>query len=177
MNDIAPIVTGTSPLFVSVIVCAVLLAPAAVVGKVNVAGLKLTDGIAAEPDRATVAEPPLLALFGIVSVAVSLPAVAESKLTEAVHVAPTASVAPQVVVSANALALLPEIAICPSVSDIVPVFDKVTTSDVLATPVADRGKLSELGLTDSCARVAVPDSATVAVPFVVESVAIESVAL
>jgi len=172
-----PSVTGTVPVLLSVTVCGVLADPAVISGKLSELALRLTVGTAAEPVNATVAEPPVLALFAIDSVAVSVAVVVEAKLTVTVQVAETASDAPQVVVSLKALAYAPLIAMLPSVTGTVPELVSVRICGVLPEPATISGKLSELALCVSCVRVATPVSATVTVPLVVESVEIVSVAL
>jgi hypothetical protein len=67
-NDIAPSVTGTVPLLVSVTDCGVLVDPAAVSGNVSEEALRLIVGTATEPLNTTEADG-VLELLAIVSVA------------------------------------------------------------------------------------------------------------
>jgi hypothetical protein len=159
---IAPSVVETVPLLVSVTICGVLVEPETISGKVSEVALWLIVGTAADPVSATVAEPPVLALFAIVSVAVSVAVVAEAKFIVTAQLPETASDEPQVfVVMLKALGLLPPIAMLPSVTGTVPLLVSVTTCGVLAEPATISGKLSETELRFSTGALVEPERATV----------------
>ena len=98
--DIELSVTAPEPLFVTVTSCAALVAPNTVLGNVRVVGDSVIDRVAAAapvPVSVTFWGEPV-ALSAMLSVAVNVPVVTGLKLTETVHDAPAARVAPQVVV-------------------------------------------------------------------------------
>jgi hypothetical protein len=162
LSVMAPSVVGTEPLLVSVTICGVLPEPETISGKVSEVALWLIVGTAADPVSATVAEPPVLALFAIVSVAVSVAVVAEAKFIVTAQLPETASDEPQVfVVMLKALGLLPPIAMLPSVTGTVPLLVSVTTCGVLAEPATISGKLSETELRFSTGALVEPERATV----------------
>lgn len=112
------------------------------------------------PVRATVCGLPG-ALSATLSEADAAEVAAGEKVTEIVQLPPAATVAPQLLVSANWVGLVPVKLMPVMLSAPLPLLLSVTAVAELVVPTGTLPKLTLLGLKPTPATVAVPDSATV----------------
>lgn len=140
-------VSGEPPVFLSVTTLAVLVDPTLVLWNVRVVGVKATVGGGTVPVRVMDCGD-AAALSATFNVAVRVPPVSGLKRSERVQVAPTATVAPQVVVVVNEEASVPVIVIPPLLMVNVepPVFFSVTTLATLVDPTFVLGNVTFAGV-------------------------------
>lgn len=123
-------VTGPEPVFVTVTVCGGLVVSGRTVPNERDVGETVTLGAVPVPDRLTFCGlPPALSV--IASVELLLPVAVGVKVTLMVHLAPAVSELPQLLVSAKSPLLPPVIAIPLIVTELPPVFERVTALDEL----------------------------------------------
>jgi len=153
-------VSPTSPLFVSVTVCAALAVPSAVAAKLRLPGA--SPSVAAScpaPLNAAVCVP---ALSVTVNVPVRVPLAVGAKAIATVHPTPLPSIAPHVfavIVKSPVTAIVPSVAVTP------PVFDTVINCVALVAPTVVAKYVTEIGFnTIAAAATPVPLSPAVACP-------------
>ena len=138
-------VSEALPVFVRVRVWDALDAPTSVAAKVSDEALTLTAGAGAgvpEPESATIWGEPR-ALSERTRLALRGPVAVGTKLTETVQVAAGARLAPQVLVWANDVALMPPSAMPARVRGALPVLVRVTAWAALPEPTAVAAKVSD----------------------------------
>jgi hypothetical protein len=155
------IVSVAVPVFDSVTVCALDVAPDTTFPKLSVVGERVAIGaggtVPVPLSVAVCGEP--VALSATETVALKLAADAGVKVTEIVHVAAAASDVPQVFVSAKSAGFVPPMVMPEMASAALPVFDSVSICPAEVTPVFTLPKLNVAG-----ERVAVGAAAAVPVP-------------
>ena len=138
------------PEFLTVIVCATLLVPSMVLGKVSEVALRVIAGAVPDapvPVIEAVCEP-VPALSETLSVAELVPATVGLKVMVTVHVPDAARLALHVLVCENEVGLVPVMVMLVMLAEAVPVFFTVTASVVasVAPTVVVPGKLTEVGV-------------------------------
>jgi hypothetical protein len=155
------IVSAAVPLLVSVAICVAALVPTVVV-KESATGASVTCGVPVTvPLNATLCVAGL-ALSVTVSIALYVPAIVTGKPTVTLQVAPTASVAPQVLLCVKAVGFAPPSVMDVIVNVVVPVFVSVAVWLAAAEAVvAAKVKVEGDSVAATGAVVTVPESVAV----------------